>query len=126
MAFAAKGDWCRASSRRPICARRSDSCCPADQPEPGDCRWVLARVCWARRKLIFGKGSGGWSPGEDAHPAQLYNLNDDLPEKQNVYADRPEIVTQLNHLMQRLIHDGRSTPGPAQANDVPVRWKSLQ
>ena len=43
-----------------------------------------------------------------------------------MYADRPEIVTQLNHLMQRLIHDGRSTPGPAQANDVPVRWNSLR
>jgi len=77
-------------------------------------------------KLIFGKGSGGWSPGEDAHPAQLYNLSDDLPEKQNLYAEQPEIVAQLNELMRRLVHDGRSRPGPPQPNDVPVRWKSLQ
>ena len=77
-------------------------------------------------KLIFGKGSGGWSPGEAAHPAQLYNLGDDLPERQNLYADQPEIVTQLDELMKHLIHEGRSRPGPARANDVPVRWKPLR
>jgi len=77
-------------------------------------------------KLIFGKGSGGWTKGSDAHPAQLYNLEDDLPEKQNRYADRPETVTQLDELMKRLIQNGRSTPGPARANDVPVRWRSLR
>jgi len=77
-------------------------------------------------KLIFGKGSGGWTQGQDTHPAQLYNLKDDLSEKQNLYADRAEIVTQLDALMRRLVHDGRSTSGPAQTNDVPVRWKSLR
>jgi arylsulfatase A-like enzyme len=84
---------------------------------------AVRRGLW---KLIFGKGSGGWSPGEDDQPAQLYNLSDDLPEKQNLYADQPEIVAELNDLMRRLIHDGRSRPGPPQPNDVPVRWKPLQ
>jgi arylsulfatase A-like enzyme len=77
-------------------------------------------------KLIFGTGSGGWTPGQDAHPAQLYNLDDDLPESRNLYADRAEIVTQLNELMKDLVHHGRSTPGSAQSNDVPVRWHSLR
>lgn len=76
-------------------------------------------------KLICGKGSGGWTQGEDDHPAQLYHLEDDLPETRNLYADRPEIVAQLNESFRRLVQEGRSTPGPAQANDVPVRWQSL-
>jgi len=77
-------------------------------------------------KLIFGRGSGGWSKGEDAHPAQLYHLGDDLAESKNRYADEPETVTQLDELMRGLIERGRSTPGPAQPNDVPVQWKSLR
>ena len=77
-------------------------------------------------KLIFGRGSGGWGKGKDVHPAQLYQLDRDLAESRNLYADRVEIVTQLNELMQNLVRDGRSTPGPAQPNDVPVRWKSLR
>ena len=35
-------------------------------------------------KLIFGKGSGGWTPGEDAYPAQLYHLEEDLAETRNL------------------------------------------
>jgi hypothetical protein len=70
--------------------------------------------------------AGGWNPREDGHPAQLYNLSDDLPEKQNLYDDQPAIVRQLNDLMRRLIHDERSGPGPPQPNDVPVLWKPLQ
>ncbi len=77
-------------------------------------------------KLIFGPGSGGWTKGKDAHPAQLYHLQDDLPESQNLYADRAETVTQLDALMQDLVRNGRSTPGPVQQNDVPVRWKPLR
>lgn len=77
-------------------------------------------------KLIFGRGSGGWTKGEDAFPAQLYHLEDDLSESKNLYADRAETVTELDDLMQRLVSDGRSTPGPARANDVPVRWRSLR
>ncbi len=77
-------------------------------------------------KLIFGKGSGGWSPGEDDYPAQLYQLDEDLAEIRNLYADRPEVVAQLNELFRRLVEEGRSTPGSSQANDVPVRWKAVR
>ncbi len=84
---------------------------------------ALRRGSW---KLIFGKGSGGWSKGEGAFPAQLYNLQDDLAETTNRYPGQTEMVTELNTLMDQLIRNGRSTPGPAQKNDVPVRWQSLR
>ncbi|MFV1966595.1 MAG: arylsulfatase [Pirellulaceae bacterium] len=88
-------------------------------------RGVLAvrRGPW---KLIFGKGSGGWSQGEDAFPAQLYHLKNDLAETTNLYEEHAETVAQLDELMRHLVNDGRSTPGPPQMNDVPVRWKSLR
>lgn len=77
-------------------------------------------------KLIFGQGSGGWTPGGDDLPGQLYNLDDDIGESNNRYADLPEMVDELTGVMRRLIEQGRSTEGPTQKNDVPVRWKPLQ
>jgi len=52
---------------------------------------------------------------------QLYNLEDDLGEKTNLAADKPELVAEMRALMERLITDGRSTPGAQQKNDVEVR-----
>lgn len=74
-------------------------------------------------KLIVGKGSGGWGKGDDEHPAQLYNLSDDLAESQNLYADKPDVVAGLKLHLEKLIADGRSTPGPAMKNDVVVKWR---
>jgi arylsulfatase A-like enzyme len=74
-------------------------------------------------KLIFGPGSGGWGKGRDDLPAQLYNLADDLGETKNLYAARPEKVKELTVLMERLVKDGRSTPGLKQMNDKPFDWK---
>jgi len=76
-------------------------------------------------KLIAGKGSGGWTKGHDEHPGQLYNLADDLGETTNLYAARPEIVAELTSLLQKQVEAGRSTPGPRQSNDVPVRWNRM-
>ena len=74
-------------------------------------------------KLIFGPGSGGWSKGRDNLPAQLYNLRDDLGERKNLYAQRPEKVKELTGLMETLVSNGRSTPGESQRNDKPFNWK---
>jgi arylsulfatase A-like enzyme len=74
-------------------------------------------------KLIFGAGSGGWSKGRDAHPVQLYNLAEDLGESRNLCEQWPEIVAELTSLTEKIVTDGRSTPGPPQQNDVPVDWK---
>jgi arylsulfatase A-like enzyme len=74
-------------------------------------------------KLIAGRGSGGWSKGQDEHPAQLYNLEDDLAETRNLWAEKGAIATELTTLLEKLVNDGRSTPGPPQKNDVPVKWR---
>jgi arylsulfatase A len=71
-------------------------------------------------KLVFGKGSGGWSKGTVQTPGQLYNLADDIGEKNNLYAKYPERVAEMTALMEKIIREGRSTPGPQKGNDVPV------
>lgn len=74
-------------------------------------------------KLIVGRGSGGGHPGDTgSEPGQLYNLLEDIGETKNLHAQHPEIVAELTALLKRCVEDGRSTPGPKQKNDVPVRW----
>ncbi len=74
-------------------------------------------------KLEFCAGSGGWSyPRENKAkelglpPLQLYNLKNDIAEINNVAENNPEIVEELTALMQKYIHEGRSTPGTPQQN----------
>jgi arylsulfatase A len=74
-------------------------------------------------KLIFGKGSGGRSQGGDDLPGQLYHLGDDLGETNNLFSAKPEVVEKLTRLMRKIVEDGRSTPGAAQANDQPLKWR---
>jgi arylsulfatase A-like enzyme len=72
-------------------------------------------------KLILASGSGGWTPGGDPEQAvQLYDLAHDLGEAHNVAAQYPERVAAMSGQLAELIDRGRSTPGPQQANDVPV------
>jgi len=52
---------------------------------------------------------------------QLYKLETDLGEKKNVAAENAAIVSELRTLLEKVIVQGRSTPGPAQKNDVRVR-----
>jgi arylsulfatase A len=57
----------------------------------------------------------------DAVPAvQLYDLATDLGETDNLAAAHPEKVAEMQDLLEGLITAGRSTPGAARANDVPV------
>jgi arylsulfatase A-like enzyme len=72
--------------------------------------------------------SGSWkyipAPGsiesEASQPVQLYNLADDLGETKNLAAAMPEKVAEMKALLEKLITDGRSTPGAIQKNDVEV------
>jgi arylsulfatase A-like enzyme len=80
-----------------------------------------------RWKLALCPGSGGWSaprPGRDdtsgLPPVQLFDLQADIAEKNNVQGEHPEIVRRLTSLLERFVSEGRSTPGPAQANAVAV------
>jgi len=83
-------------------------------------------------KFILAAGSGGWtSPKENEVPAgsptaQLYDLAADPSEQTNLYSEKPEIAKRLLVQLKQDIARGRSTAGPASANDVDgiVLWKS--
>ncbi len=84
-------------------------------------------------KLALCPGSGGWSdprPGAEpagSPPVQLFDLESDIGEHTNVQAQHPEIVADLTAKLEKLIANGRSTPGENQANDVPVEiWKKSE
>jgi arylsulfatase A-like enzyme len=78
-------------------------------------------------KLLLCPGSGGWSyptPRDtqalDRPPVQLYNLDEDIAEKNNLHEKHPDIVDRLTKLLQKYADEGRSTPGPQQKNDRTV------
>jgi arylsulfatase A-like enzyme len=75
-------------------------------------------------KLILAPGSGGWSEPRPGSPQamglparQLYSLKSDLGERKNLVAKHPERVADLHSLLERLVAEGRSTPGEPQANN---------
>ena len=53
-------------------------------------------------------------------PVQLYDLATDIGETNNLVASQPERVAEMKALLEKLIADGRSTPGEPQKNDVEV------
>jgi arylsulfatase A-like enzyme len=72
-------------------------------------------------KYIPAPGSGGWSPGVDqSMPEQLYNLAGDMAESKNLAAGMPRKVAEMKALLEKIISDGRSTPGKRQMNDVEI------
>ena len=78
-------------------------------------------------KLIFAADSGGWSspkPGEkgnrDLPEIQLYDLDSDPGEKNNIYKSHPLVVSDLESLMRKILNNGRSNTGSKQANDAPL------
>ena len=73
-----------------------------------------------RWKLILCAGSGGWSKGGGTEPVQLYDMTADIGERKNLQAEHPDIVARLTKKLEKIVADGRSTPGPNQQNDVVV------
>jgi arylsulfatase A-like enzyme len=67
-------------------------------------------------KMITGLGSGGFTtpasvepqPGES--PGQLYNLDDDLSEGENVWSEYPEVVERLSRKLNQHREAGYSRP----------------
>ena len=83
-------------------------------------------------KLEMCKGSGGWSfpvPGskeEASLPAvQLYNLEQDVSEQDNVASAHPDIVEDLKEELRTIVLQGRSTSGPRQENDGVAIWETV-
>lgn len=58
----------------------------------------------------------------DQEPFQLYNLADDVNERNNLYRTHPEKAAEMMELARKLVLNGRSTPGPRQANDEPFEF----
>jgi len=83
-------------------------------------------------KLILARGSGGWtSPKEsqvkpNAPKAQLYDLDKDPGEKNNLYPAQGDVAQRLLKQLEADVQRGRSTEGPASRNDIAeiVLWKS--
>jgi len=73
-------------------------------------------------KLILGKGSGGWSRNgkEEPAPGQLYDLENDISEQNNLYHKYPDVIYRLTALLEKYVKTGRSTPGvPQKASGEP-------
>ena len=67
-------------------------------------------------KYIEGRGSGGFTeprriePGPEDAAGQLFNLQDDPSEQNNVYTQYPEVVVQLQTLLDQYREQGFSAP----------------
>ncbi len=82
-------------------------------------------------KLLLAKGSGGWSSPREKESmempvAQLYNLETDPAETENLYASHPEIAEMLLEQLELDVKTGRSTRGECSENDVEniILWKN--
>ena len=83
-------------------------------------------------KLCLAYGSGGWSSpresevSKESPSGQLYDLEDDPSETNNLFTEKPDIVTKLLTQLMSDVERGRSTSGPNAKNDVEniILWKS--
>jgi arylsulfatase A-like enzyme len=78
-------------------------------------------------KLELCPGSGGWSgprdgkARENALPeVQLYDLEKDIQEQHNVYAQYPEVVKELTAELVATVEKGRTKEGEKLNNDIQV------
>jgi arylsulfatase A-like enzyme len=76
-------------------------------------------------KLVLCPGSGGWTDPKDPEATeiglpdiQLYNMETDIREQENVYAEHPEVVRELLQMLNTIVEEGRSTRGAKLQNDT--------
>jgi arylsulfatase A len=95
----------------------------------GNGKFVLRQGPWVLIDARTGDGNGkrgepDWLKQERGYtantaPGELYDLREDLPQRTNLYAQRPEIVGRLRALLEKYKAEGRSTPGPVQPPPSP-------
>lgn len=91
-------------------------------------RFAIREGDW---KLVAWRWSGGFSDrqkkpdGTPVHEGlpdvQLYDLANDPAESVNLAESEPATVKRLLALLEKNVAEGRTTPGPIQANDAPVK-----
>ena len=65
-------------------------------------------------KLVLGRGSGGFSEPKHIEPkpgepkGQLYNLQEDIAEENNLWIGRPDVVQRLTELLEKYKKQGHS------------------
>jgi arylsulfatase A len=50
-------------------------------------------------------------PADDDQPVELYDLKNDVGQRRNLAAERPETVTELRGLLQQARESQRTSPG---------------
>lgn len=63
---------------------------------------------------------------EGIREIQLYDLSMDIGETNNLASSRPEKVHKMQAILDQLIAQGRSTPGPRQKHDAQSRYPQPQ
>ena len=84
--------------------------------------FAIRRGKW---KLTLCPGSGGWSAPRPNNAkknpklplVQLHDLESDPAEKNNLQDKHPKLVVELVETLAKAIKNGRTTPGPNQANE---------
>jgi len=84
-------------------------------------------------KLILTPGTGlqqnklpDFSKFSGEQVFQLFDMENDVGETQNLHAQYPEVSHELKQLLISYIENGRSTPGPKVSNDAPWPDKYMQ
>ncbi|HPA17796.1 MAG TPA: arylsulfatase [Verrucomicrobiae bacterium] len=92
----------------------------------GEDRRVREHAVSCAASGIPGLRKGPWKlilapDAKSGTPVQLYNLDSDIGESHNVAAENAGTVAEMSALIERLVAEGRSTPGAPRQNDVEVR-----
>ncbi|MDP4878437.1 MAG: sulfatase-like hydrolase/transferase, partial [Opitutales bacterium] len=86
-------------------------------------------------KLVLAYGSGGWMGPKESEAkkkglpkAQLYDLDSDPEEQNNLYESHPELAERLLAQLTEYVYGGSSVAGKASKNDLEniKLWKSGQ
>lgn len=96
--------------------RHAVSCAMSGIPALRDGPWKM---------IAAPSGSGSFNRGRAQEQAAtevlLFDLSDDIGETRNLAGSEPSRVAEMREILEKLIAEGRSTPGPRQGNDVEVR-----